>query len=242
LNDEGGEFSAEVEDIYGIALGNSKTEKPGFAGASLLGVLQEFTDNKNISTRSEEMTIESISDLREIIKTRHYRPSELFDLEVVMSDPKVEDRIKELKDVNTGEYNARKRVEEEHGKKVKKIEDEKEELEKQINSMKGDLAKSRVGDLFETEKKSRKFDEKEVAFIEKRIKDFTPEDPEMIEKEFSKFLDKKVDEFNDLAEEFGQKKKDPDPGEGDGDGNGNDDGDGGSDEDPLKDNIFMPDD
>jgi len=240
LNDDGGVYSAEVEDIHGIALGNSKTEKPGFAGASLLGVVQEFTDNKSSqlkTKRSMEMGIESIGDLREIIKTNGWKPGDIFSLTDLTDDPSVKGVIKsEVKEAVAGEWSHRARTDDKFKLESEKWKEEKVELESEIKTLKGEASKVKLTDLWIEEKKSRKLDEKEVAFIEKKIPDFTPEDPEMIEKEFSKFLDKKVDEFNDLAEVFGQKKKDPDPGDGDGDG-----GSGGSDEDPLKDNIFIPD-
>jgi len=239
LNDDGGVYSAEVEDIHGIALGNSKTEKPGFAGASLLGVVQEFTDNKSsqLKKRSMEMSIESIGDLREIIKTNGWKPGDIFSLTDLTDDPSVKGVIKsEVKEAVAGEWSHRARTDDKFKSESEKWENEKKEFESQIKALKGEASKVKITDLWIAEKKDRKLDEKEVAFIDKKIKEFEPEDPEMIEKEFSKFLDKKVDEFNDLAEVFGQKKVEKKEEGGNAGGEG-----GGSDEDPLKDNIFIPD-
>jgi len=238
LNDEGGVYSAEVEDIHGIALGNSKTEKPGFAGASLLGIVQEFTDNKSSQLkRSMEMGIESIGDLREIIKTNGWKPGDIFSLTDLTDDPSVKGVIKsEVKEAVAGEWSHRARTDDKFKSESEKWENEKKEFESQIKALKGEASKVKITDLWIAEKKDRKLDEKEVAFIDKKIKEFEPEDPEMIEKEFSKFLDKKVDEFNDLAEVFGQKKVEKKEEGGNAGGEG-----GGSDEDPLKDNIFIPD-
>ena len=36
----------EVRDITGIALGNSSVESPGFPGATLQGIFQEFAQKK----------------------------------------------------------------------------------------------------------------------------------------------------------------------------------------------------
>jgi len=238
LNDDQGVYSAEVENVSGIALGNSKTEKPGFAGASLLGIVQEFTDNKSSQLkRSMEMGIESIGDLREIIKTNGWKPGDIFSLTDLTDDPSVKGVIKsEVKEAVAGEWSHRARTDDKFKSESEKWENEKKEFESQIKALKGEASKVKLTDLWIEEKKSRKFDEKEVAFIEKKIPEFTPEDPEMIEKEFSKFLDKKYDEFNDLAEVFGVKKAEKKEEDGNGGGEG-----GGSDEDPLKDNIFIPD-
>jgi len=238
LNDDQGVYSAEVENVSGIALGNSKTEKPGFAGASLLGIVQEFTDNKSSQLkRSMEMGIESIGDLREIIKTNGWKPGDIFSLTDLTDDPSVKGVIKsEVKEAVAGEWSHRARTDDKFKSESEKWENEKKEFESQIKALKGEASKVKLTDLWIEEKKSRKFDEKEVAFIEKKIPEFIPEDPEMIEKEFSKFLDKKYDEFNDLAEVFGVKKAEKKEEDGNGGGEG-----GGSDEDPLKDNIFIPD-
>ena len=44
---------AGVEGVTGVALGNSAIETPGFAGATLLGQLQAFADEKGITLKSE---------------------------------------------------------------------------------------------------------------------------------------------------------------------------------------------
>lgn len=248
LQEDGGEYSAEVENVSGIALGNSKTEVPGFAGATLLGMVQEFTDNKDISRRNEEMTIETISDLQGIIKANKWHPSDVFSTDEILGDPAVESHVEEA--VRSGtkeEYGHRMRKESKYEKEKEDWEKEKEALEKEIKSLKVETTKSQVGDLFEEEKKDRKLDEKETKFIEKRLKDFEPEDPEMIKKEFSKFLDSKIDDFNDLQEEFGVKKKkekdpkkDPNEEESEEEEEEEEEESGDDGEDPLKGNPHLP--
>lgn len=52
-DEESGYKVLNVDDVTGIALGNSQVETPGFPGATLLGQLQAFAKDKNIKIGME---------------------------------------------------------------------------------------------------------------------------------------------------------------------------------------------
>jgi len=52
-NEEGNFDVIDTEEVTGVALGNSDIDKPGFSGATLLGELQAFAEEKGITLKSE---------------------------------------------------------------------------------------------------------------------------------------------------------------------------------------------
>ena len=146
-----------------------------------------------------------------LIKEEKMKPSDLFGVEALEADPIVkglgEDRVKER---IAGEYRRRKEAEE----KLERIEGEKGQKEaeylKQINDLKLNAAKSKVGSLFEKQKTDRKLDERQVKFIQTRLSkdDFKPSKPEDLEKEFNLYLDLQIDDYNRVAKDvFGVEEK-----------------------------------
>lgn len=212
---DNGIFDANVEDITGVALGNSAVQKPGFPGATLLSQIQAFADQSQFHTGGGEMT--TISEVRDFIKAGNLKPSDIFGLGDLTKDPMIEEHIEQArKEAVKGEYEHRKRDEEgfdktkeklveDHEKKVK----EKDEL---ITKLQGENIQSKTSGWLETQTEKRKLDEEQVKYITRSLPKFKPEDAEKAEDEFGKFLDDQIDELSGIKKDvFGvEEDKDKD--------------------------------
>lgn len=201
-------YVADVNEITGIALGNSDIETPGFPGATLLGQLQAFAKKQNKITLFEggDMTL---AELKQAIQEGKLKPTDLFDAEAIFADSLVSEQVKE-KISNARGYDIRKfeTLAEEKADLAKKLQDaetKNQESEKAIKDLKLETAKSKVDSLFETQKTERKFDERQTKYIQNRLKKFTPENADEIEKEFGAWLDTQVDDYKKDAEALGIK-------------------------------------
>lgn len=197
----------DVGDVTGLALGNSIVNQPGFPGAELLGELQAFADrNKSLWRRGFQMSVEKITldELKTLVKDQSIKPSDIFSHEQLVEDPfvkgfansKVQERI-------GGEFEHRKKTEEKLEAKEKEWTDEKKKLEDKITDLTKKASTSQVQTLFDQAKEKRELSEQQVKFIEKRLKNFTPESLETIEKDLDKHLDSELDEFKEYAQTFG---------------------------------------
>jgi hypothetical protein len=212
LKKEGDEYLADVDNISGIALGNSNTETPGFAGATLLAQVQEFAE-KNIQHfkgKGEEMGEKlTIGDIKEIIKAENLTPTDLFSLGALTEVPDIKDLIADReKEARKGEFIHRKRTDKKFDEEKEAWETKEKELQDQIGKLKPLAIQNQRDQLLSKAIKDRKLDEKESAFITKNISSFNPEDMENIERELDKFLDSQLDNYNELAKDvFGIEKK-----------------------------------
>jgi len=218
LNDDQdrGIYDANVEDITGIALGNSSVNRPGFPGATLLSSIQAFAQTQHTGGGVVEITI---NDVRNFIKSGNLKPSDLFGLGDLTKDPMIGEHIEaEKKKATTGEYEHRKRDEEGYEKtKAKLIEDHNKaikEKDKLIGTLQSENIQSKTTAWLEAQKEKRELDEEQVKFITRNVPKFKPEDPEKAEDEFNKFLDDQIDELSGIKKDvFGkepeEKKKAP---------------------------------
>ena len=207
-------YVADVNEISGIALGNSETETPGFPGATLLGQLQAFAEI-TLNKGDNKMTL---AELKQAIQEGKFTPSDVFGQEAIFADPTISEQVRE-KVSNASGYNIRKLEDsiEERAALKKKLEDAETkvtEAEKEKDTLKLESAKSKVDSLFDTQKTERKLDEKQVKFIQNRLGGFTPQKVEDVEKELNAHLDSELKEYETMAKDvFGieiEKKKDDD--------------------------------
>jgi len=203
-----GIYDADVEDITGVALGNSSVNRPGFPGATLLSQIQAFAQSQyNKGGRDMEITI---SEVRNFIKSENLKPSDIFGLGDLTKDPMIEEHLEaEKKKAVTGEYKNRKRDEEGYEKlKEKMTEDHKEEIKKKdelITNLRTENIQSKTGEWLDAQKEKRELDEEQLKFINRNLSKFKPEDQEKVEDEFNKFLDGQIDELAGIKKEvFGQ--------------------------------------
>ena len=174
----------------------------------------------------------TLGEIKEIIKAEKVSPSDLFGVEDLTTDPLVkgfvDSTVKELKSKLSGEYEARKRVEKDVDKDKGDVSTQMKEKDDEIKKLKIESAKVKATELFGTKIKERKLGKQQEAFLKSKQGDFTPEDPESLEKEVDKFLDKNVEEYKATAKIFGQKveeKKEEIKGGGEPGEGGSDEGD-----------------
>ena len=215
LNDDRnrGVFDADVNDITGVALGNSSVNRPGFPGATLLSQLQEFADQSQFNLGGGDMGI-TINEVRDFIKSGNLKPSDIYGLGDLTKDPMIEEHVKaEKKKGVTGEFEHRKRDEEGYEKlKVKLIDDHKVELktkDEAITKLQGENILSKTTGWLTTQKDKRKLTDEQMKFININLPEFKPEDHEKGEDEFNKFIDGQVDKLNVINKDVFGKEDDP---------------------------------
>jgi len=201
-----GLYVADVSKVTGIALGNSAIETPGFEGATLLGQLQAFAKNKNIGDDLMDITIE---DVKSFLKAENVKPSDLFGVDVITSDPAVKGFVEtETRRAVAGEYAHRKRTEEGFDKTREELEKRAKASEAESAQLRIEAAKGQVGGLFEKQKSERKLTDQQAKFVQARLARFTPQKVEEVGKEFNFYLDAEIDEYGRLAKDvFGVEEK-----------------------------------
>lgn len=219
LNDDQnkGIYDANVEDITGIALGNSSVNRPGFPGATLLSQIQAFAHQSQFNKGGEGDMGITINDVRDFIKSGNLKPSDLFGLGDLTKDPMIEEHVnKEKKESVSGEYEHRKRDEEGYekvkGDLVKEYEKKTKEKDELITKQAGEIIQSKTTAWLDAQKEKRELDEEQLKFITRNLSKFKPEEMEKAEDEFNKFLDNQIDELKgiktDVFGEEPEKKED----------------------------------
>ena len=204
-------YVADVKAVPGIALGNSAIETPGFPGATLLGQLQAFVEKHNRITlfKGDKDMDMTLAELKTAIQEAKFKPTDLFEREVILADPLIAEQVKE-KISNAKGYDFRK---------FELLTEQRAKLEQDLNAAQAKItehedanktlriesAKSKVGSLFDKQKSERKFDERQTKFIQRNLDKFAPLDPEKLEPEFNTWLDSQVDECKGVAEALGIK-------------------------------------
>lgn len=185
-------------EVTGIAVGDSRYNKPAFAAAGLVAQLQAFDiqgDNQG-GAQMPEMTVETIKDF---IGLRRLDPSEVFSETAIGRDPKVRGLVK-------GEFDQRTRLE-------KELDDLKKEGTAKVAKLEADnkvLRMTIVGGKAQTLAQAiiveRKMPEPRARFIALKIPEFKVEgevvDDATIKTQLNKFIDSQVDEFTKLEQVF----------------------------------------
>ena len=225
-------YDADVNEVSGIALGNSAVNTPGFANATLLSQVQAFAQEQGVpeagrkyrlskprenrlsqfNSGEKSMTIEEV---KEFLKSEGLRPSDVFGRDTLAEDPLIKGLLKDAaKEASVSEYAHRKRIEDDFTKKKTEWETEKTALTAKLTEKDAAISLTRVPSLFEKNVTDRKLTDQQKKFITARLPDFKPLKVEDIEKEFGVFVDRQIDEFKRNAEIFGIKiddvKKDKD--------------------------------
>jgi len=142
--------------------------------------------------------MKTLEEVKAAIQEGRFLPSQLFDGEVLVSDPVVRNHVKgEV----AGEWNHRKRTDEAFDKARADWEKEKGDLTKQIGELKISAIKPKAAETLVAILKERKIDgnAKLSKFVQKAVdKGFKPADEATLKKELDKFVDAQLDEFKDL--------------------------------------------
>ena len=223
LNIQDDIHDVDVGDITGIALSNSETESPGFAGATLLSQIQAFADKKENKKEGARMTLKEI---KEAITEGRIQIDELFDMTEIGKNAAIQEHFQ-----MAGNIKRYERLDKKFNESEKAWETEKAELNAKIKTGAVEIATAKANDLFAEKAKTRKLDDKQVKFIENKKASFKPEDVENVDKEVDKFMDNMLDDYKETAEIFGEKTKEDPESKG-----GGEPGNGAGDEDAL----FIP--
>lgn len=193
----------DILDVTGIALGNSAINKPAFPGATLLATLQAFAEKPH-----QGDTHMTPDEIRIAIREGKLKPSDVFDLASLTSDPYVKEHVEE-KINNAKGYDIRKRQDLET--KVTTLEAEKKTLQDELASSKTSVLKTKADTTLETVLKTRPKlagDEKFVKFLKKTYaKDFKPGEEAALERDINKFIDTQVDDYKEIVGEPGKDGK-----------------------------------
>jgi len=199
----------DIQEITGIALGNSQINKPAFPKATLIAQLQAMAEKPYQGDK--KMTLEEI---RQAVQEGKFGPSDVFAPTALTSDPFIKEHVEE-KINNAKGYQIRKVQEFET--KVAALEVEKKALQDELASSKTSVLKTRAKETFEavlTERLKLKEDERLSKFVRKQFeKGFTPADEAKLKDDLNKFVDTRVSEYQELFGESkgGGKTKDGEP-------------------------------
>jgi len=153
----------------------------------------------------------TLGEIKEIIKAEKVSPSDLFGVEDLTTDPLitafVDSTVKELKSKLSGEYEARKRVEKGTKEGQTETDDEMKKKDDKIKELEIAGAKRDATELFSSKMKERKLGKQEEAFLKSKQGNFTPEDPEKLDKEVDTFMDATIKECKETGKIFGVKEE-----------------------------------
>jgi hypothetical protein len=206
INPNARAVDVDVEDITAIALGNSQTNKPGFAGAALVATLQEFADSASREKPNQGDKSMTKEELKQAIRDAKLKPSDIFGSDEIADDPTVQGVIRD-----------RRRNEEGFGRRMEeKLEAEKKDLQAKISDLEAKLSdkdsrllKTKATDAIKPAIERRKLDEKQTAFVMRNASKFDPKSEESLAGDLDRFLDAQLDEYKTNAEIFGVKLGEP---------------------------------
>jgi len=191
---------SDIDEVTGIALANSKFNKPGFPGATLLATVQELAGG-NVN----------LEEVIAWVKENRINPSQVFSNTKLKEDPVVETIIeKETK----AEY--KKRMDAQDALETAKADWTKKEttLTEQAKTYKAKAMSIDVSTKAKSLMDARKLNEQETKFLLDHIKDFAVEDPDKIESELNKTLDAGLKKLNFVVSDVLGIKKEEQPGGG----------------------------
>ena len=189
-----GNEAIDFRNVTGIALGNSKVNRPAFRGATLLGTIQAFQKGGTTMLTKEE--------IQEAIREGKLTVVDLFSDSEIMSAAPVKKAID-----NERKHTQRieKERDEEH-EKVTVLTKQAEENGTKIKTLTERANVASVRGLFTKSAETRKFNEKQKAFIEKNLDKFkSDKEGDALSGEFDTFVTAQLKEFDDLAKMFGVK-------------------------------------
>jgi len=195
----------DVEDITGIALGNSETCKPGFAGATLLASLQEFAESADRDKRSKGGDKMTNDELKQAVKAAKLRISDLFEGDEIFGDPLVQEIVRDGK---KGEYEHRRRTDEKFTEERAAWEKREAEYKAKIETANRGMLKIKAAESLKPAIERRKLDEKQAAFVLANQAKFDPKNEDSLAGDVDKFLDSQLDEFKRFSEIVGIKAGD----------------------------------
>jgi hypothetical protein len=208
LKESGGIYDADVSEITGIALGNSAINTPGFAGATLMAQIQAFAERKGSRSQGgQEMGFEfGLDDVRQYVKEKRVRPSDIFDLGTLTEDPQVLAWGKDYTAERVaGEFRGRKKAEEDLEKAKTEAAEKLKVVEAKLKEKDTIYVKILVPGAFEKLAGERKLTAKQKAFIKSDLEKFSTEKVDAVEAELGKHIDGKLADLKKITDLLGLK-------------------------------------
>lgn len=205
INPRARAVDVDVEEITGIALGNSEIVKPGFAGATLQACVQEFIAASHENTPKEGEKPMTKDEVRQAIRDLKLRLLDVFSSDEIADDPTV---LGVIRDKRKNEEGFETRMSEKFRLEKEKLEQEKTALQTKLDASSKVALGVKAQAAIKPAIDKRKLDEKQAAFIMKHADKFAPTTEEAMAGELDKFLDGKIDELKGYAEAFGIKTGD----------------------------------
>ncbi len=189
----------DIADITGIALGQSGVDRPAFPGATLLGVLQNFSKETQ-HNREAEGTMKTREEIKDAIREAGFKVTDIFtENEIVSSEP--------AKAAKQTEYEHAKRVEKALGEEREKViglTKERDDAVGKARTLKEQVSQTQVSTLFGAASETRKLDDKQKAFIQKNLKGFkSDKEGDELKTEFDRFVDSQLTDYTETAKLMG---------------------------------------
>lgn len=188
-----------IQNITGIAVGDSRLVKTAFPAAGLVAQLQAFETQGN-ENQGGRMTVEQLKE--EIVKGR-VKPSEVFSREELIRDEIVRDHtLEQLK----GEYVLRMKTKEKLEALEKEVPEKMAKLEKENKDLRQARASDRAQSISQAIISERKMPENKAKFVALQMPKFAVEgdavDDAALKAQLNKFIDAQIDEFGKLEAVF----------------------------------------
>jgi hypothetical protein len=214
-------IAKKIEDITGIALGNSQKEKPAFDGAVRLGTVQAFGDNagddllkddpkpSNLN-KGKEITM-TFEEIKSAVKSMNIFPNQLFTVDEIKDDREFGKVFDKVDDFTTKEKDFQKQIEDK--------DEEIKTLKRSISESGAHLRLENVLSTFETDDK--KLTDLQKNFINKK---FDPKNlEELTDEKITEFVNGALKEYPEYASIFGENKENGNGSDGNKDDTNNDD-------------------
>ncbi len=183
----------DVEQVTGIALASSATEKPAFPGATLLGAIQALRGAETMAKMTKE-------EIKEAIKESGLKITDIYDeVEIVDSEPAQKAKAKER------EYGKRKEKElnEEHERLID-LQKKHDETIGKVKVLTEKVNSTTSKTLVDASVTSRKLGDKQKAFINKNLATFkSDKEGEELKQDVERFVDAQIKEFDETAKLLG---------------------------------------
>jgi len=182
-----------IKTVSGVALSNSGIDTPGFPGATLLGAVQAYVQAFGSEIKEKPM---NLSDVQQAVRELRLKPSEVFDVEDIVSDKAVKANL-QLAAKRVGEERDEARAQ------ITKMENEKKALETQVQELQKSHRTSQSALLVDSIIADRKLDDKAKMFVKRNLKNFSPTatNEDGIKTELGKFVDDTHKEYQELVKD-----------------------------------------
>lgn len=228
--DRGEWFIEKVNNITNLALANSATDKAGFEGAGVVGVIQELEKENQMPSESTQVQNIDIYSVKVAIERNGWKPEDLFNSEQITSTP----AVKEL-------------VESKASEKEQEMKEQVEKLEGELKPLKQEKIQKRVEDLVDDSELLANKSDAYRRFVKKQINvDASDKSDDQLKAEVDSAIKAEMKSIKDLGITFGKGDENDSGGDGNNDNEGdnflppkNEKGDGKDMTDP-KNNPYIP--